>query len=141
MCAGRCSYERHVEATHEESRNEQQVAAMLEGLPNRVAGGQSSLLYDLPASPTTLESHGERGNDHHGPGEQQERGLPTVVSEERLPEWSEHELPERTCSGRETHGLRAPVSGNKPSQSGDDDGERGTGEPEANEYAGREVEG
>ena len=52
-----------------------------------------------------------------------------------LPERGEQELPERTCSGRETHGLRAPVSGNKPPQSGDVDGERCTGEAEANEDA------
>jgi hypothetical protein len=83
-----------VEATHEESRNEQQVAAMPKSLLNRVMGGQSRLLHALPASPATLESHGERGNDHHATSEQQERDLPTVVHQERLTHRREHELPE-----------------------------------------------
>ena len=58
---------------------------MPKSLLNRVTGGQSRLLHALPANPTTLESHGERGNDHHATGEQQERDLPTVVHQERLP--------------------------------------------------------
>src|SRR5215213_2961046 len=133
-------YERHMKAAHEESGDEQQVTAMPESPADRLAGRQCRLPR-APLPTSAFQGHGERGNDNHRTGQQEERGLPAVVREERLPERGKHELPERTRGGGETHGLRAPVLRNQPAQRGDDDGERGARETEADEHTGREVEG
>src|SRR5918994_2158285 len=133
-------YERHVKAADEETSDEQQVAAVPERLPYRVTSRHRRHVGVL-LPPTALQGRGEHGYDHHRTGQQEERGLPAVVREERLPERGEHELAERTSGGGETHGLRAPVLRNEPSQRGDNDGERRAREPQADEHAGREVEG
>ena len=65
---------------------------MPKSLPNRVTGGQSRLLHVL-GQPHHPWGHGERGNDHHATGEQQERDLPTVVHEERLPDRANKNCP------------------------------------------------
>ena len=114
---------------------------MPKSLPNRVTGGQSRLLHVLPANPTTLEGHGERGNDHHATGEQQERDLPTVVHEERLPEAGRTRTARANLQRSRDPWPASSCQREQAAPSGDDDGERCTGEPEANEYAGRQVEG
>ncbi len=106
---------------------------MPEGRTQSLAHRQGRLV-GVAVSPDSLASalqrHGERRNDGHETGEQEERRLPAIRGEEGMPKRRERELPKRARGGGEPHCPRAALLRNQPSQGRDDDGERAAGEPE-----------
>ena len=124
--------EGELEAAGEEAEHQQHVAAMAEGLAQRLLGLICSLAAGRRLRPGGVASdERQRQHQQHGAGEHQERGLPGKRVDQRMRERRIEELAERARRGAGAEGEGAPVLRHELAERADHHRERAAGKAEA----------
>jgi hypothetical protein len=131
--------EGELEAAGEEAEHQEHVGAVRERLRKRLLQRLRRRMFGL------LDRRGrqrqrERQHGEHARGEDEKRLLPADRIDQHDGQRRIEELPERAGRGTEPEGERAPFRRQELSERRENDDERGAGQAEADERAGRYVE-